>query len=268
MISYSATLDVSTDLAVVVSRLLRGHRSTIGTRRGTRALTPWAQGVLVLRWFRDATRIAALARDAKIALATAYRYVHEGITVLAEQAPDLHHVITDAADAGYEHLLLDGTLIATDRVTDPGSAADRWYSGKHHHHGGNVQVIAGPDGWPLWTSPVEPGSTHDVTAARAHALPALYPAAVRGLPVLADKGYTGTGMGIRVPARRPRGRQVLNEATRSWNSYINTYRAPVERAIAVLKVRWRALKHVTLDPNRIGDITAAALVLTRTEKAY
>jgi len=30
--------------------------------------------------------------------------------------------------------------------------------------------------------------THDITCARAHAFPALYPAAARGLPVLADKG--------------------------------------------------------------------------------
>lgn len=49
----------------------------------------------------------------------------------------------------------------------------------------------------------------------------------------------------------------------------STYTAPpVERAIAVLKVRWRALKHVTFDPMRIGTMTAAAPVLTRTEKSY
>ncbi|MDP9868289.1 MULTISPECIES: hypothetical protein [Streptosporangium] len=39
---------------------------------------------------------------------------------------------------------------------------------------------------PLWVSDVEPGSIHDITAACAHALPALYPACARGLPVLAD----------------------------------------------------------------------------------
>lgn len=38
-----------------------------------------------------------------------------------------------------------------------------------------------------------------------------------------------------------------------------------ERAIAVLK-RWRALERVSLCPQRIGHIVAAALVLTRWKK--
>lgn len=39
-------------------------------------------------------------------------------------------------------MVVDGTLIATDRL-----AADRpFYSGKHHRHGVNVQVVAAPDG--------------------------------------------------------------------------------------------------------------------------
>ena len=45
---------------------------------------------------------------------------------------------------------------------------DLWWSGKHAAHGGNVQVIAAPDGWPIWTSPVRPGREHDTTALRAH----------------------------------------------------------------------------------------------------
>lgn len=269
MISYSATLDVPYGLGVALARLLRAHRVAVGTRRGTRSLTPFAQAVLVLRWFRDAASVAALARDAQIALATGYRYVHEGVDVLAEQAPALHQVIREAADAGYEHLLLDGTLIATDRVSDPGGGTDAWYSGKHHVHGGNVQVLSSPTGMALWTSPVEPGSTHDVTAARTHVLPALYRAwSTDSLPTLADKGYTGTGTGIRVPVRRPGGHQVLDATTRAWNSYINAYPAPVERSIATLKVRWKALRHVSLNPNRIGAITAAALVLTHLENRY
>src|SRR5690606_39725010 len=44
--------------------------------------------------------------------------------------------------------LLDGTLIATDRVH-----ADRPYcSAKHRSHGRNVQVIVGPNGTILWTA--------------------------------------------------------------------------------------------------------------------
>lgn len=266
-VPYRAVLDVPRELVWFLARLLGAERRRRGTRRGRRALTPFRQAVLVLRWLRQAARVATLAADAGISVATAYRYLHEGLDVLAARLPDLPEVLEQARQDGWEHLLLDGTLIDCDRVSDP-VGPDRWYSGKHARHGGNVQVLASPTGTPLWTSPVEPGATHDLSAARRHVLPTLYPAAARDLPTLADKGYTGAGAGIRVPVRRPRGTQVLAPATRGWNSYINTYRAPVERAIATLKVRWRALKHVTLDPGRIGDITAAALVLTRTEQGY
>ncbi|WP_443065055.1 hypothetical protein [Streptomyces sp. NBC_00576] len=37
-----------------------------------------------------------------------------------------------------------------------------------------MQFLSAPDGTPLWVSDVEPGSTPDITAARIHALPALY----------------------------------------------------------------------------------------------
>ncbi|GAB7102051.1 hypothetical protein JCM4814A_03650 [Streptomyces phaeofaciens JCM 4814] len=31
------------------------------------------------------------------------------------------------------------------------------------HHGGNVQIIATPEGWPICVSPVRPGREHDTT---------------------------------------------------------------------------------------------------------
>src|SRR5512143_244940 len=43
--------------------------------------------------------------------------------------------------------------------------------------GGNIQVLAAPNGTPLWISAVEPGAVYDMAAARTHALPALYWAA-------------------------------------------------------------------------------------------
>src|SRR5205085_1059835 len=97
-----------------------------------------------------------------------------------------------APGAGY--LCLDGTLVPTDRVAARAEAGhDLWCSGKHHRHGGSLQVLTDPTGFPLWVSAVRPGSTHDLTAARELVLPALYPHAARGLPVLADKGYIGAG---------------------------------------------------------------------------
>jgi DDE superfamily endonuclease len=107
------------------------------------------------------------------------------------------------------------------------------------------------------------GSVPDIIAARLHALPALYKAAAKGLPTLADKGYIGAGIGIHVPVRRPRGRseQALHVDTCMRNALISHVRALGERTAAELKERWRALKHVTLSPSRIGDIARAALVL-------
>ncbi|MFJ4849580.1 MULTISPECIES: hypothetical protein [unclassified Streptomyces] len=56
--------------------------------------------------------------------------------------------------------------------------------------------------------------------------------------------------------------QALHTDTRSTNTLIRDLRALGERAAAELRERWRALKHVTLGPTRIGDIVRAALVLS------
>ena len=130
-------------------------------------------------------------------------------------------------------------------------------------------MVSDTAGRPLWTSPVEPGSTHDLAAARAHALPALYEAwRTNKVATLADKAYLRTGTGIRTPTLRPRGGQVPDAATAAWNAYVNSVRAAVERSIAAVKTRWSTLKRVTSSPTKIGHITAAALVLHRFEQNY
>ncbi|MFI6599256.1 transposase [Nonomuraea sp. NPDC050536] len=69
-------------------------------------------------------------------------------------------------------------LIQCDRVAGArANGKDWWFSQKHKAFGGNVQFLSAPDGTPLWVSKVEPGSVLDITAARLHALPALYKAA-------------------------------------------------------------------------------------------
>ncbi|WP_338320935.1 transposase family protein, partial [Streptomyces lonarensis] len=263
MVPYAAMLDVPRHLVEYLARLLAAHRRRIGTPKGSRALGPFRQATLVLRWFREAGCVHCLARDAAISQATGYRYLHEGINVLADHAPDLHEVLRRCHSAGLSHVVLDGTLITCDRVagtTEKGN--DLWYSGKAKHFAGNVQFLAAPDGTPLWVSDVEPGSVHDLTAARIHALPALYPAARDGLPTLADAGYTGAGLGIHTPLRpHPDIPSPLAADNRTHNQLLRGTRGLGERAAAELKQRWRALQHVTLSPNRIGAITKAALVL-------
>ncbi|MFV2118031.1 transposase family protein [Streptomyces sp. Act-28] len=264
MVTHVATLDVPRHVVDHLSRPLAAHRRRIGTPRGSRALGPFRQAVLVLRWFRERGCVHCLARDAGICQATGYRYLHEGIDVLAAQAPDLHEVLDRCRRTGMTHVILDGTLIETDRlagVRDNGN--DWWFSQKHKAFGGNVQFLAAPDGAPLWVSDVEPGSIPDITAARLHALPALYKAAADGLPTLADKGYIGAGIGILIPFRRPNNQseQAFCADTRAFNTLVRSVRALGERTAAELKQRWRTLQHVTLSPSRIGDIARAALVL-------
>ncbi|MFF3468163.1 transposase family protein [Streptomyces sp. NPDC002619] len=264
MVTHAATLDVPRHIVELLARLLAAHRRRLGTPRGSRALGPFRQAVLVLRWFRERGCVHCLARDAGVPQATGYRYLHEGIEVLADQAPDLHDVLKKCQESNMTHLILDGTLIACDRVAgvrDNGN--DLWFSQKHKAFGGNGQFLAAPDGTPLWVSEVEPGSTPDITAARIHALPALYKAAAEGLPTLADKGYIGAGIGIHVPVRRPKGQseQALQADTRTTNTLIRGLRALDERTAAELKERWRAPKRVTLSPSWIGDTARAALVL-------
>ncbi|RKN03377.1 hypothetical protein D7319_31740 [Streptomyces radicis] len=112
----------------------------------------------------------------------------------------------------------------------------------------------------MWTSPVEPGSARDLTAARLHALPALYRAARDGLPTLTDMGYIGSGIGIRTPVKRHPGNQLAEEHL-AYIAVQTALRAIGERGNSLLKTTFKALRRVTLNPSRIGDITAAALVI-------
>lgn len=120
MIAYRAMLDVPRELAQYLARLLHAERRERGTRRRSRALTCFQQAVLGLRWFREDRDIPALARDHGISRATGYRYLDELIEVLAAQAPDLHEALQKAKNNGVPHLILDGTLFATDRLGERG----------------------------------------------------------------------------------------------------------------------------------------------------
>ncbi|MBN9753954.1 hypothetical protein Ae406Ps2_6112 [Pseudonocardia sp. Ae406_Ps2] len=265
-VTYTAVLPIGERTVAYLARLLVLQRRRRGTRR--RALTPFAQAVLVIRWFCDATRVRCLAGDNAISTATAYRYLHEGIDVLAAAAPGLHGALLAARTAGHTHVNLDGTLIATDRCRALGltPGVDLWWSGKHRRHGGNIQVLTAPDGWPLWTSDVRPGREHDTRCARTH------PGLLEGLAAftddthaaLGDLGYEGEADRLTVPIKLAPGRgQTVNQ--RTVNTLHSALRALAERGNALLKTTFAALRRVTLCPWRTGAITAAALVLLHTE---
>ncbi|QHO90539.1 IS5/IS1182 family transposase [Actinomyces sp. 432] len=258
MLSYRATLDVPVTTARTVSRWITAHRRHHDARPWQRAATSWAQAVMLLRWLIEAPAVTTVARDAGVSPATAYRYLHEALDVVSSKAPDLPDVLRTLKDKGEPFVCLDGTLIRTDRVAerDPDTGYHLWYSGKHKAFGGNVQVLTDHTGYPVWTSQVEPGSTHDIEAARAHVLPALYPVAAQGMATLADKGYVGAGIGIKTPIKGSK----PDTGARSYNQVQASLRAPAERANALLK-GFKALKRVTLDPATITNITATALVI-------
>lgn len=262
-VTYTAMLPVGEQTVQRLTGLLAAERLRRGTRKGRRSLSCNDHAVLVLRWFLDGTRLKQLARDNNIGKSAAYDYLHEGIDVLAAQAPGLQSALLAAKMAGYGHVSIDGTLIETDRISTPGPTpgVDQWWSGKHRNHGGNIQVITAPDGWPIWTSDVRPGREHDTTAVRTHTeiLPALTEAA-DDLRTIGDLGYEGESDTITVAFKKPQNSQ-LTDTQQMFNKAHNRIRAIGERGNALLKMTFKALRNISLNPWRIGTIAAAALVI-------
>lgn len=262
--------DVPTELVRYLAGLLRAERRRRRTRRNVRAASCWKQAVFVPVWFRKKDDVELLGAGFGLSRSTAYRYQAEGVKVLAAQAPDLAEALEQVRDQGWTHVVLDGTVVAGDRdhapvISKKGQVVDARYSGKAHHHGGNLQAVMRPDGLPVWISGVRPGGVHDLAAARGSCLGALYAAAAAGLPTLADGGHTGAGIGVHVPVKHPGGTQVPDIDNRSYNALLRGLRAHGERGFALLKTRWAVLRHVTACPHNIGDIGKAALILTQFE---
>lgn len=269
MVPYRAILDVDREVVWFVARLLREERRARGTRKGRRSLSCFRQALFALVWFREKVDIPNLGRAFGLSQATSYRYLHEVIDVLAAQAPDLHQALERAVAEGVPHLVLDGKIVVTDRphvktTSRKGGEIDLWFAGKNHHFGGNVQSLVTPWGMPLWVSDVLPGNVPDIDAARQLVLPGVRPFTAT-VPVLADSGYQGAGQGVHTPVKRPKNGRELAPDTQTYNSVLRSVRCLGERAFALLTQRWRTLQHVSLSPNRIGDIAKAVLVLVHFE---
>ncbi|MDT0469715.1 transposase family protein, partial [Streptomyces gibsoniae] len=81
---------------------------------------------------------------------------------------------------------------------------------------------------------------------------------------LVDLGYENAGDGFRHPVKKPAGGE-LTEAQQTFNRVIRGIHGMCERANALLKTTFKALRRVSLDPSRITQIAAAALVLLQLE---
>jgi hypothetical protein len=249
---YPAALPLSRQTLTYTAGVIRRHRAQIGSC--WRKLSPAQQALLVLAYLRKGETFAELAAGFGVGTATAWRYVTETTGLLAARSPQLHRALAAATRAGHAFVVLDGTLIPIDRL-----AADRpFYSGKHHKHGMNLQVIASPDGEILWVSGPLPGAVHDLTAARIWGI--VRELAASGLVTLADKGYIGAGEHVRVPYRgrnKPASQKAANRAHAQL-------RSPAERANAQLKT-WRILRKLRCCPWQAGQLAKAIHVLQTRE---
>jgi hypothetical protein len=199
MLFYRAALPLSRKTLTFVAGLIRRHRAWIGSL--WRKLNPGQQALLVLAHLRKGETFAELAAGFGVGVATAWRYVHETVALLAARAPKLRQAVRDAKKAGYAYVVLDGTLIPIDRV-----AADRpFYSGKHKRHGMNLQVIASPDGDIVWVSGALPGAVHDKKAEWIWGVLAERPGAV-------PAAVLGAGPGPAPGGGHPAGRGVHDQA--------------------------------------------------------
>ncbi|MFF9756750.1 IS5 family transposase [Streptomyces sp. NPDC014344] len=247
LVPYPATLDVPHELVEHVSWLLYEHRRTRNTR--WRKLGCFDQALLTLVHLRKSETFAQLGAGFGISQATAWRYVDEALEVLAAWAPGLHEALTGLGEG--DHVIVDGTLIPIDRVR----ADEPYYSMKHRKHGMNVQVIARPDGTPLWFSRATPGRTHDLTAARAHGI--VQACLTRQILVLADRAYQGAGATFRTPYYH---HSEQPEHYQQFNRDHARLRAPGERAFARLK-SWHIMRRARCSTRRISRTVQAIHVL-------
>lgn len=165
LVTDTAVLPIGEGTVWFVSGLLSAER----VRRGRRALGCGRPAVLVLRWFVDGTRVGQLAVEAPSVHPPYIATCPRRSTCSQPPHPACPAPCSLPAPLGTP-VHLDGTLIRTDRsgVVGPTGGVDLCWSGQHHQHGGNVEVVTAPDGWPRWISPVRPGRAHGTAPPARH----------------------------------------------------------------------------------------------------
>ncbi|MGY3676885.1 transposase family protein [Streptomyces sp. TE33382] len=221
-----------------------------------RILSPGKVAVIVLAVLRHDRRPADMADGNNVSESTVRRWCDELMTLLAAQAPRLDRALKKVAKQGGEVVLIDGTLIATQRRT--GKAGRRNYSGKHHHHGLRFLALTDERGRLIWISAARPGRTHDNTAARRdHVLAHLR---VAGLGAPADLGFRGLDNDVLDPVIvtgfHARHTHKLTPGEKTANRVLAVGPAPVEHGFAHLK-NWRILTKLRTDPARATHLLRA-----------
>ncbi len=258
---FAAAIAVSPATRDRLATRLAAHRASIGTR--WRLLDTTTQATLVIAFLRTNLTYAELAAGNNISTPTCWRYIDEGIGLLAAAAIRLKDVVRLARKAGWDYLCVDGVNVPTVAFGRKVNKRQKHYSGKHKRHGVNVQTICAPDGRLLWASAAVPGKTTDITAARRHKLGQKVGTLI-GL--LADLGYLGLDQVI-TGYRRKRGQKQLPAATRAANTVHASLRCLGERGNAQLKW-WKVMAtELRCRPARCTRTVKAVLALHHLETA-
>ncbi|TDU01664.1 DDE superfamily endonuclease [Streptomyces sp. 846.5] len=261
---YQCRLDLSTSTLVYLADLLRSRLKAI--RSPFRSQPAGRIAVLVLAMLRHDQRLLDLAGGNDVPESTLRRWRDEMVDLLAAKAPRLDRALRKIAARGGEVVLIDGTLIPTQRRT--GKANRPNYSGKHHRHGLHFLALTDERGRLVWISAARPGRTHDATAARRDKIVEHLKAA--GLGALADLGFLGVDKPenpddqVIVTGYKATRHRKLTRGQKQANRILAAGRAPVEHAFAHLKA-WRILTKLRTDPARATALLRALLVLTNLE---
>jgi hypothetical protein len=260
MLSYPSGLSVSSRALNLLADALRARRRVLRSR--WRRLDPGRQALLVVAYLRKGETYTDLAAGFGVGVSTAYRYIREGLTLLADLAPTLEQAMQAAAGKAY--VIIDGSLLRIDRVAMASKQDRPYYSGKHKCHGVNVQVISDPAGRLIWVSPALPGARHDIAAAREHEILQAFQDAQ--ISALGDTGYQGAGPAVRIPQRRRRKDKTtgkyrpLSAGQKAVNTAHARMRGPGERANAELK-SWKILRKIRSSPAHATTVVNAVQTL-------
>ena len=74
-------------------------------------------------------------------------------------------------------------------ISNKGKQIDRWYSGKAHSFGGNIQALFTPSGFPLWVSAVLPGGFIGASRAAGSLILIFGPATPCCVRCLGERGF-------------------------------------------------------------------------------
>ncbi|WP_405364664.1 transposase family protein [Kitasatospora sp. NBC_00039] len=166
---YQCCLNLSTNTLAYLADLLRSRLKAI--RSPWRSLPQGRIAVLVLAMLRHDQRLLDLAGGNGVPESTLRRWRDEMIGLLATKAPRLDRALRTIARQGGEAVLIDGTLIPTQRRTGPNNRPN--YSGKHHRHGLHFLALTDEKGRLIRISAARPGRTMSQSpwGARAVAAP-------------------------------------------------------------------------------------------------